>query len=215
MLLASSWHSGKLLLATVVQRSTSADDIKKVNRKLALKLHPEKNPVNREVAEKKFREVTKAYKILSGAKTQNDDEKSTEAGLSGKLKRIGRGKAYNTYIDINPLNSGYIIPHFYPHMFRESVFCSMKALGVANISRIHGEPRGRRRERHRCFFPILEVSPVLGMGFTSLGSYQAGGCSSSIASLNGSSKSNFRLVIVMSKILTGVKTPTERIVING
>ncbi|TRZ22506.1 hypothetical protein HGM15179_004587 [Zosterops borbonicus] len=52
-------------------------------------------------------------------------------------------------------------------------------------------------------------------GFTPFGSYQAGGCSSSIASLNSSRKGNFRSVIAMSKTPTGVKIPTERIVTNG
>lgn len=95
MLLKSPWHSRELLLAVVVQRGATGDDIK-----------------NREVAMKKFREVTKAYKILPGAKKWNDYDKSTEAGLSGKLKRSRRGKAYNTHKDIKNLNSEYIITHF-------------------------------------------------------------------------------------------------------
>lgn len=62
------------------------------------------------------------------------------------------------------------------------------------------KPCGRRRERNRCFYPLLGVSPVPGTRFTSFGSYQAGGCSSSIASFNSSRKGNFRSVIAMSKI---------------
>lgn len=107
-----------------------------------------------------------------------------------------------------------IITHFYLDMFRERVFYPMKALVITNISRIHEEPCGRRREKNRCFFPILGVSPVPGTGFTSFGSYQVGGCSSSIASLNSSRRDNFRSVRAMSKILTGVEIPTERIVMN-
>lgn len=34
-----------------------------------MKLHPEKNPANREITEKKS-EVTRAYKILPGAKKE-------------------------------------------------------------------------------------------------------------------------------------------------
>lgn len=75
----------------------------------------------------------------------------------------------------------FVITHFYPDMFRESVFYSVKALVATRISRIHGESWGRSSERNRCFFPILGVSPVPGTGFTSFGSCQAGGCSSSIA----------------------------------
>lgn len=100
-------------------------------------------------------------------------------------------------------------------MFKESVFYSVEVLVVTSISRKHREFCGRRKERNRCFFPILGVSPVPGTGFTPFGSYQAGGCSSSIASLNSSRKGNFRSVIAMSKTLTGVKIPTERIVTNG
>lgn len=178
------------------------------------KLHPEKVQKIEET-QKKFREVTKAFKILPGAKKRNDYDKSTEAGLSGKLKTSRRGKAYNTHKDINHLNSEYIIAHFYPDMFRESILYSVEALVVTNISRIHRKHCGRRRERNRCFLPILGVSPVPGTGFTSFGSSQAGGCSSFIALLNSSRKGNFRSVIAMSKIITGVKIPTERIVTNG
>lgn len=111
------------------------------------------------------------------------------------------------------MNSEYVITRSYTDVFKESIFYSVEVLLITSISRKHREPCGRR-ERNRCFFPILGVSPIPGTGFTPFGSYQAGGCSSSIASLN-SRKGNFRSVIAMSKTLTGVKIPTERIVTNG
>ncbi|NXW44211.1 DNJB8 protein, partial [Nyctiprogne leucopyga] len=48
-----------------LQKSASQDDVKKSYRKLALKWHPDKNPSNKEEAEKKFKAVAEAYEVLS------------------------------------------------------------------------------------------------------------------------------------------------------
>jgi curved DNA-binding protein len=46
-----------------VDRKASADDIKRKYRKLALELHPDKNPGN-EQAENRFKEINEAYEVL-------------------------------------------------------------------------------------------------------------------------------------------------------
>ncbi|XP_037344729.1 dnaJ homolog subfamily B member 2 isoform X2 [Pungitius pungitius] len=48
-----------------VSKTASQDDIKKAYRKLALKWHPDKNPDNKEEAERKFKELAEAYEVLS------------------------------------------------------------------------------------------------------------------------------------------------------
>ena len=56
-----------------VSKSTSADEIKKAYRKLALKYHPDRNKGDK-VSESKFKEASEAYHVLSdkGRKTNYD-----------------------------------------------------------------------------------------------------------------------------------------------
>lgn len=48
-----------------VDKTATVEDIKKAYRKQALRWHPDKNPNNREEAERKFKEIARAYEVLS------------------------------------------------------------------------------------------------------------------------------------------------------
>ena len=48
-----------------VSRTASQEDVKQAYRKLALKWHPDRNPDNRVDAEKKFKDISEAYQVLS------------------------------------------------------------------------------------------------------------------------------------------------------
>ncbi|NXR13850.1 DNJB8 protein, partial [Semnornis frantzii] len=61
-----------------LHKSASQDDIKKFYHQLALKWHPDKNPSNKVKAEKKFKEIAEAYKILSGPQKRLDYDRSVQ-----------------------------------------------------------------------------------------------------------------------------------------
>ncbi|XP_067394365.1 dnaJ homolog subfamily B member 6-like [Emydura macquarii macquarii] len=208
-----------------VRRNASADDIKKAYRKLALKVHPDKNPENREAAERKFIEVSKAYEVLSDAKKRDVYDMFSEGGVSGKERRgrgeggggKGRGKA-------NGRDGSHFDSEFQLNSPHTDTFSGMDSFTVKlwddlldGISGIRQGLHGRRRRGGEGYsVSIVGVSPISGTGFTSFGSQRVGGCSSSsITSLNNSGKGNFKSVITTSKIVNGIKITTKRIVMNG
>jgi hypothetical protein len=82
-----------------LKKEASGEDIKKSYRNLAKQYHPDKNPQDRENAEKKFIEISKAYEILSDPqqKAAYDDELSMNS-RSGQFSSFGnnqRGGGFN------------------------------------------------------------------------------------------------------------------------
>lgn len=73
-----------------VARDASAEDIKKAYRKKALKFHPDKNPGDVD-AEKKFKEISEAYEVLSDEKKRQIYNRHGKEGLGAMGAAGGRG----------------------------------------------------------------------------------------------------------------------------
>ncbi len=78
-----------------VTKSTNAADIKKAYKKLAMKYHPDKNPGDQD-AERKFKELSEAYEILSNEEKKAVYDKYGHDGLSGQ----GHGGGFRSTDDI-------------------------------------------------------------------------------------------------------------------
>jgi len=82
-----------------VDKSASADEIKKAYRKLAIKYHPDKNQGNEE-AEQIFKEGTEAYEVLSDEKKRQAYDQYGFAGVDGMGGPSFNQSAFNGFEDI-------------------------------------------------------------------------------------------------------------------
>uniref|UniRef100_A0A8B9Z5Q0 J domain-containing protein n=1 Tax=Buteo japonicus TaxID=224669 RepID=A0A8B9Z5Q0_9AVES len=72
-----------------LQKSASQDDVKKSYHKLALKWHPDKNPSNKVEAEKQFKAVSEAYKVLSDPQKRLLYDRSVKESRSQRRSATG------------------------------------------------------------------------------------------------------------------------------
>jgi len=92
------WLEKDYYKALGVAKEAPANEIKKSYRKLARELHPDKNPGNAE-AEKRFKEISEAYDVLSDEKKRAEYDEARSLFASGAY-RGGFGGGYP------PPNSG-------------------------------------------------------------------------------------------------------------
>ncbi|KAF7477412.1 dnaJ subfamily B member 6 [Marmota monax] len=203
-----------------VQRHASPEDIKKAYRKLALKWHPDKNPENKEEAERKFKQVAEAYEVLSDAKKRDIYDKYGKEGLNG-------GGGGGSHFD-SPFEFGFTFRN--PDDVFRDFFGGRDPFSFDffedTFEDFFGNRRGPRGSRNRgtgSFFSAFSGFPTFGggfsafdTGFTSFGSLGHGGLTSfSSTSFGGSGMSNFKSISTSTKIVNGRKITTKRIVENG
>lgn len=77
-----------------VTKSSSADDIKKAYRKVAMQFHPDRNPGDK-AAEEKFKEAAEAYEVLSDQEKRAQYDRYGHAGMNSRGGGFGGGQGMN------------------------------------------------------------------------------------------------------------------------
>ncbi|XP_022651379.1 dnaJ homolog subfamily B member 6-B-like [Varroa jacobsoni] len=80
-----------------LNRNATPDGVKRAYRKLALKWHPDKNPNNKEEAERRFKDISEAYEVLSDEKKRRIYDKYGKEGLTGTAGGHGTSARANAY----------------------------------------------------------------------------------------------------------------------
>ncbi|XP_051785086.1 dnaJ homolog subfamily B member 6b isoform X2 [Erpetoichthys calabaricus] len=199
-----------------VSKNSSQDDIKKAYRKLALKWHPDKNPENKDEAERKFKELSEAYEVLSDSNKRDIYDRYGKEGLTG-----GGGGGGGQFHDGYDFGFTFRNPE---DVFREffggrDPFADFFDNPFDDFFGSRNRQRGLSRNRTGgAFFHGFGGFPGFDTGFSSFGQMGGGGFTSfSSTSFGGSSggMGNFRSVSTSTKIVNGRKITTKRTVENG
>ncbi|KAM9071687.1 LOW QUALITY PROTEIN: dnaJ homolog subfamily B member 7 [Megaptera novaeangliae] len=193
-----------------LQRYTSPEDIKKAY-KVALKWHPNKNPENKEEAERKFKEVAEAYEVLSNDEKRYIYEYGKEGLNGGGRSHFDDSSEYGfTFrkpddVEIfrkrDPLSF-----HFFTDLLED----------LLNNPKAHGS----RKRGERSFFSTSSEYPLsrfssYDTGYIPCGSLGHEGLNSfSSLTFDNSGMGNYISVTTSGKIVNGRNTNTKRIIEN-
>lgn len=83
-----------------ISKDATINEVKKAYRKLAMKFHPDRNPNNKEEAEKKFKEIGNAYSVLSDEKKKKQYDTYGEEGLKGMGEGMGDFNPFNLFQNV-------------------------------------------------------------------------------------------------------------------
>ena len=101
-----------------VSRNATEEDLKKSYKRLAMRWHPDKNPINKKEAEAKFKQISQAYDVLSHPQKRQiydlyGEEGLKSAELSSPSGFGGGGGVGSGAYRFNPRNADDIFAEFF------------------------------------------------------------------------------------------------------
>ena len=134
-----------------LEKNASEKDIKKSYKKLAMKHHPDRNPNNKEEAEKKFKDISRAYSVLSDKTKRQQYDQFGEEGLRQfeGMSNSGGGNPFDVFNNIFG-NAGGGIP-------------GMGGMGGAFSSMFGGMGQQRKQDKSKMSSPDKKVKLVISL----------------------------------------------------
>ncbi|KAL3582812.1 hypothetical protein D5086_017144 [Populus alba] len=96
-----------------LNRSATEDDMKKAYKRLAMKWHPDKNPVNKKEAEAKFKLISEAYDVLSDPNKRQIYDLYGEEGLKSFDQAPPPSTNVGASFKFNPRDADDIFSEFF------------------------------------------------------------------------------------------------------
>ncbi|CAN8021503.1 hypothetical protein HPB47_002933 [Ixodes persulcatus] len=224
-----------------VPRNASTEDIKKAYRKLALKWHPDKNPDKKEEAERRFKEISEAYEVLSDDKKRKVYDRYGKEGLNGTGGSGMRPGPRNHHHYANGgmggmgFEDGFAAPFFSftfrdPeevfreffgtdafHMFFENPYSAASGRPAHHHPARHAHTHSAAVHRRDDFFAI----PSFNMGFPNIfnGAFNDGftafTTTSTFSADVGATRPGVRKTTTSTRFVNGKKIETRKVMENG